>query len=129
MLEDHVATKVGKAAIGSTKEAELQRTIEDEFTEAMFTIYRKAKAEAHYTASIFLKMISDHGGLTTAKTLINASKPSDGYTALYERQRLDLTVEAVVTENNRWRSLFTNDELARAEKRLAQYGYERKGAT
>jgi hypothetical protein len=75
---------------------------ESQFDQAMFDVYRRAKAEAKYNATIFLQMLTDNGGVRTAKTLINAPKPSDGYTALYERGRLDLTVEAVVIENERW---------------------------
>jgi hypothetical protein len=96
------------------------------FTEAMFDIYRRAKAEAKYNATIFLQMITDNGGRTTAKTLINAAQPSDGYTELYLRKRLDLTVEAVVVENPQWHSLFLSEELERAAKRLRAYGYEPK---
>jgi hypothetical protein len=98
----------------------------DRFTLAMFEIYRRAKAEAHYNATIFYKMICDRGGLETAKVLINAQQPSDGYTALYEKGRLDLTVEAVVTETPEWRTLFTEEELIRAERRLEDYRYRAK---
>lgn len=93
------------------------------FDKAMFGIYATAKAEANYTATVFLGMLQKHGGVLTAKQLINATKPSDGYTALYERDRLDLTVEAVVVENQEWHELFTRDELAKARRRLGQYGY------
>lgn len=93
------------------------------FDNAMHNIYKRAKDEAGYTASIFLDMIYKNGGLVTAKQLINATKPSDGYTALYERGRLDLTVEAVVLEDELWHSLFTSEELKRARKRLKDYGY------
>jgi hypothetical protein len=96
------------------------------FTETMFEVYRRAKSEANYNATIFLQMITDNGGRATAKTLINAAKPSDGYTALYLSKRLDLTVEAVVVEHLRWHSLFTPEELDRARKRLAAYGYQSK---
>ncbi len=61
------------------------QSLEQQFTQAMFDIYRRAKTEAGYNATIFLQMISDRGGVDTAKKLINASKPSDGYTHLYER--------------------------------------------
>src|SRR5260370_42482825 len=97
--------------------------LEKQFDSAMFGIYRCAKSEAGYNATIFLRMISDRGGLTTAKYLINSPKPSDGYTHLYERGRLDLTVEAMVVEDSRWHSLFTADELASAKKRLEEYRY------
>lgn len=99
------------------------------FDQAMFEIYRRAKDEANYPANIFLKMLIDTDGLTTAKMLINASKPSDGYTALYMKGRLDLTVEAVVTENAQWTALFTDEEIRKAKKRLLDYRYEPKNWT
>lgn len=98
--------------------------MEGEFDQAMFTIYRRAKDEANYSANIFLGMLSDKGGLSTAKSLINAANPSDGYTALYERGRLDLTVEAEIIENAKWHSLFTQEELSKALKRLLAYNYQ-----
>jgi len=49
-----------------------------QFDSAMFEIYRRAKVEAGYNATIFLKLISDRGGLVTAKYLFNTAKPSDG---------------------------------------------------
>lgn len=103
--------------------------LEGQFTQAMFDVYRRAKAEADYVASLFLQMIIDKGGLATAKTLINAPNPSDGYTALYLRNRLDLTVEALVIENPKWQSLFMAEELARALKRLNDYGYRPRSAS
>lgn len=96
----------------------------DTFDGAMFEIYRRAKAEAGYNATIFLRMISDRGGLATAKYLINAPKVSDGYTHLYERGRLDLTVEALVVEEPRWQRLLDPSEVEAARRRLQEYGYQ-----
>lgn len=93
------------------------------FDLAMLEIYLRAKAEAGYNATIFFRMISEKGGLQTAKYLINAPKPSDGYTHLYERGRLDLTVEAMIVENSKWHELFTDEELTKADRRLREYGY------
>jgi hypothetical protein len=98
--------------------------LETQFDQAMFDVYRRAKDEAGYNATIFLQMLTEHRGLLTAKTLINAPKPSDGYTALYMRGRLDLTVEALVMEDERWHRLFTDEELQRARRRLKDYKYE-----
>ncbi len=70
-----------------------------DFEKAMHQIYVRAKKEAGYNATIFLRMLDDRHGLGTAKYLINSSQVSDGYTHLYERGRLDLTVEALVVEN------------------------------
>jgi hypothetical protein len=74
-------------------------------------------------------MLSDRGGLATAKYLINSSKPSDGYTHLYDRGRLDLTVEAMVVENAKWHELFSIDERSKARLRLKQYGYNPANGT
>lgn len=94
-----------------------------DFTAAMFDVYRRAKDEAGYNATIFLGMLTEKHGLPTAKYLINAPKPSDGYANLFERGRLDLTVEALVVESLRWRALFTDAEIAKADKRLRDYQY------
>lgn len=100
--------------------------LESKFEQAMFGVYRRAKDEAKYNATIFLQMLTDKGGVRTAKTLINAAKPSNGYTELHLRERLDLTVEALVTEGAQWHQLFEPEELERAQKRLDAYGYKRR---
>ncbi|ABE61208.1 uncharacterized conserved protein [Nitrobacter hamburgensis X14] len=97
--------------------------LKQEFQVELFNAYKRAKDEAKYHATIFIQMLTDRGGLETAKFLINSPKVSDGYTALYERERLDLTVEAIVAENSKWHPLFTTEEIDRCHKRLAQYGY------
>jgi hypothetical protein len=94
-----------------------------QFDQAMLSIYQRAKAEVNYNATIFFRMLSERGGLSTAKYLINSENPSDGYTHLFERGRLDLTVEAMVVETPQWHELFTPEELGRAKKRLEDYKY------
>lgn len=94
-----------------------------EFDREMENIYVRAKEEAGYTASIFHRMLTEKGGLATARQLINDATVSQGYTSLWERGRLDLSVEAVVIDNPKWHRLFTAEELARARKRLGDYRY------
>jgi hypothetical protein len=94
-----------------------------QFDQAMMTIYVRAKNEARYTARIFFDMLQERGGLATAQYLINKEQPSEGYTRLYERGRLDLTVEAEVYENKTWHPLFTPEELEKAKTRLKKYRY------
>lgn len=98
-------------------------TLERDFDSAMISIYERAKREAGYNATIFLRMLHDKRGLRTAKQLINGTKPSDGYTALWERGRLDLTVEALIIDDQKWWPLFATEEIERARKRLAEYHY------
>ena len=100
--------------------------VERRFGGAMFAIYREAR-NIGYTPSIFLRMLNEKGALQTARQLINASQPSDGYTRLWELRRLDLSVEAVVHDNAEWHDLFTQDELQRCQKRLTAYGYFETG--
>ena len=52
--------------------------IELRFHDEMLEIYRRAKVECHYNANFFLQMVSGTGGFQTARTLLAASKLSDG---------------------------------------------------
>ena len=97
-----------------------------DFDLAMLRIYQRAKSEVGYNATIFLRMLDEHGGLATAKYLVNSPKPSEGYTRLYEFGRLDLTVEAMIVEYSRWHLMFVPEEIARAKARLKVYGYTPK---
>jgi hypothetical protein len=100
--------------------------LSEQFDEEMLNIYQRALAETGYNASRFLQMLQEHRGIETARILINLPRPSDGYTALYLRRRLDLTVEAVIHDNPKWHGLFTASELERCESRLRAYGYLEK---
>lgn len=94
-----------------------------QFDEAMLRIYQRALSEVNYNARRFLQMLDDHRGVETARILLHSHTVSEGYTALWERGRLDLTVEAVILDHAKWHSLFTEDELAICAKRLQEYGY------
>src|SRR5215467_11261042 len=102
-----------------------QQALEAEFAQEMYRIYQRALMEAHYKASKFLQMLHEHWGLVTAQILLHSAKVSDGYTALWARGRLDLTVEAVIQDNPKWHPLFTPEELAICARRLKDYGYTR----
>ena len=95
--------------------------LESSFHAAMLDIYRRALSEANYKASYFLQMVETYGGLSAARKLLATTRPSEGFTALWERGRLDLTVEATVLDP-RFASLFSDDELDAARERLKQYG-------
>lgn len=92
------------------------------FHQAMVSIYERAKTEAGYTPSYFLGMVSELGALGTARKLLHAPAVSDGFSNLWERGRLDLTVEALVLRPEfSW--LFADEELDQARGRLDQFGY------
>jgi len=100
----------------------MRTNLEAEFSEAMFEIYTRARDEAKYNASQYLHMLHELGALETARTLINADRPSDGYTKLWELRRLDLAVEALVIQH-KWAPLFEEHEIRRARERLIAYDY------
>ena len=91
------------------------------FGEEMFQIYQRARPEASYNASRFLQMLYEHRGWQNAQILLHAASVSEGYTALFERRRLDLTVEAVIHDNPKWHPLFLQEDLAICTKRLKEY--------
>jgi hypothetical protein len=93
------------------------------FDEAMLGIYQRALSEVHYNASRFLHMLHEHRGLQTARILLHASSVSEGYTALWQRGRLDLTVEALIHDNPKWHPLFTQEDLGICINRLKDYQY------
>jgi len=98
------------------------------FDAAMFDIWQRALKEANYNAPRFLEMLNDHGGFMTAKLLLHSNRIQEGFTALWQRKRLDLTMEAMIHDNSKWHSLFTSEELAECTKRLIDYGYLKKNA-
>lgn len=88
----------------------------------MREVYRRANSEAGYTASYFLRMLGEYGPIETARRLIRSPQPSEGFTQLWQRQRLDLTVEAQVIRPE-FAELFTEDERDLSRQRLSAYGY------
>lgn len=98
------------------------KDVERQFHKPMVGVYESAKRETGYNATRFLQMISEQGGVATARQLLHSSQVSDGFTALWERHRLDLAVEAVVLRPE-FDELFTDDEREIARQRLASYGY------
>lgn len=76
-----------------------------------------------YNPSFFVQMLDDRGALATVKKLINDNTPSDGFTKLWELQRLDLTVEAVALRSP-YSALVTQAERIKARRRLEEYGHK-----
>ena len=99
----------------------------DAFHQAMIASCFQTKAEVKgYDPKVFRVMVERDKGWIAAKRVINASTDPYGYTRLFEEDRLDLTVEAIVVENERWHDLFTDQELRRALRRLDRYRYPAK---
>jgi hypothetical protein len=103
-------------------ESALNQT-ERKFHQAMAAIYEDAKRDLGYNATRFLQMVSEQGGLPTARQLLWSAQPSDGFTTLWSHHRLDLTVEAHVLKQD-YHALFTEADRQQARSRLELYGWQ-----
>ena len=121
-VEESAGPTENAADPASAPEAEPRSDVRAEFERAMKDVYVRAKAEANYTATYFVGMLSNYGGLGTAQRLLASTEVSTGFATLYERGRLDLTVEALVIQS-KFASLFTDEEIDIARQRLDQLGY------
>ncbi len=101
----------------------MNERLEAMFHEAMLSIYQKAKYECNYNATRFLQMVTDQGGIGAAKQLLHSEGFSEGLTALWECKRLNISMEALVLQDQ-WSQLFTEEELNIARERLNQLGYQ-----
>lgn len=68
------------------------------FDVAMRNVYKSALSECGYRATRFLQLIDAHGGLSAAKQLLRAPGHPEGLTRLWELQRLDISMEALVLQ-------------------------------
>lgn len=94
--------------------------VEAEFAQRMKAVYDRGRSEEGYNASYFLSMLSQYGPQETAHKLLASPAMSDGFAELWERGRLDLTVEALVLEPQ-FAELFSEDEIDNARRRLDQF--------
>ena len=88
----------------------------------MLGIYEKEKKECGYNATRFLQKVREIGGLAAAKQWLSNDTPQEGLFKLWELGRLDLSMERLVLRKQ-FRKLFTDEELARARKRLHDLHY------
>jgi 5-methylcytosine-specific restriction enzyme A len=92
-----------------------------QFHKDMLNIYSEAK-KVGYEASRFRTMVANQGGYGVAKKFIHNNSPSEGFVNLWERKRLDLTVEALILKED-YHSLFTEEERSIVRERLQEYGF------
>lgn len=116
---DHSEVASANESLSAPDGADLLKT----FDKAMQDVYVKAKQQAGYNATYYFEMLHQYGGLETAHRLLASSAVSDGFTALWERKRLDLTVENVVLQPE-FQALFSDEEVDTARRRLQEYGFD-----
>lgn len=105
-----------------SREGLMNKELKNAFHLEMISVYERAKKECRYSATRFLQMVTEHGGLAAAKMLLAAPRISEGLSHLWEAKRLDISMEATILREP-WCQLFSPDELSVARKRLADLGY------
>lgn len=91
--------------------------MEQKFTEAWAAA--RAKAE---TLGVKMRPVAPEDALKTAKRTLSGRRLSDGFNALLSKNRLDLSLEALVIDK-RYTALFTDEEANEALNRLLEVGY------
>jgi len=82
----------------------------------------KEMSKIGYKPHIFMGMRIQNGTIDAIKKLIYSVEIPSGFTTLWENQRLDLSVENIIQEDE-WKDLFTEEDRLVAKKRLKDYGY------
>jgi hypothetical protein len=92
------------------------------FDRAVVELIERCRVELRYNPRYFRVMVTQYGALGAVRRLLNAPAVSDGFVSLWDRGRLDLSVEALAIDG-RFAHLFTEEELATAHHRLSEFGY------
>jgi hypothetical protein len=93
----------------------------------VLSVYESAKVKYGYVATRFLTLVHQKGGLQAAKELLRSPTLSQGLIKLWEVEALDISMEARIVYDRRWHPLFSEEEIARAKKRLDELHYRPSG--
>lgn len=76
-----------------------------------------------YTPSYLIQMLNNNSAVNVARQLITKDTGTSGFIKLWEKKRLDLTIEALVIQE-KYKELFTKEEIEISCNRLKEYGYK-----
>ena len=81
-----------------------------------------ANREKAETLGIRMRSVPAEDAMKAAHRALSGSRLSDGFNALKEKRRLDLTLEALAVDK-RFTTLFSDEEANEALTRLLEAGY------
>lgn len=93
-----------------------------DFHAAMMDLYERSRDLDIFVDDAIRRLEKD-GGVEMARRLLRESSAKAGLMRLWQAERLDISVEALVLRE-RFRPLFTEEERARAAERLKMLGYD-----
>ncbi len=79
------------------------------FHKIVVNAYNTARKECGYNASVFIQLINEHGAVKVAKDFLSKNHATTGFEKLWEKGRLDLTIEASVLLPQ-YKSIFSKEE-------------------
>jgi hypothetical protein len=99
---------------------------ESDLAGALDDVIQRCEQELGYRPRKLRVLINQLGAVGAVRRLLANRAPSDGFVLLWEKQRLDLSVEALVADQ-RFTHLFDADEHATARHRLEEFGFAQTG--
>ncbi len=100
----------------------MDSTTDQRFTAFLVDAADRSQREAGYNPTMFRQMLGSEGGYRAAVKLLSANKVSDGFEKLWEKGRLDLSVEALILQPE-WAGHFAEELRSIARKRLRDARY------
>ena len=92
------------------------------FHQEMIALYKRMTKELKYKSPRLMDLINKYGGYEAAVKYITTENNVQDFAVLWENERLDLSVEALIT-NVRYRDLFMDDIVKYCDRKLEEYSY------
>ena len=92
------------------------------FHEEIINLYKKITKMVKYKPTRLMDYINKYGGYEAAVKYISTESNVQDFAVLWEHERLDLSVEALITQE-KYRPLFSEDILAFCDRKLKEYSY------
>lgn len=102
----------------------MSQQLEHDLHKAMLEVPFRIQSLANYNPQRLWLLVRKTGGLRAAKILLRNDRITMGLQVLSKAKCLDASIEYLVLQN-RWRPLFTEQELRMAKSRLRQLGFNR----
>ena len=103
-------------------EDSIMEQLKRELRERYISTYNECK-KIKYSPRYFLDMVvSNEDIIEVTRRLIHKEGGTSGFEILYEKNRMDLSVENIILEP-RFRVLFSKEDLIVAYQRLKDYGF------
>lgn len=95
------------------------------FHDDMIKVFKMTAKEVKYKPSRRLDLINKYGGYEAAIKMLPTDSNTFDFTLLWEAQRLDLSIEALITKEY-YKHLFSQEIVDFCQKRLDEYNYAPK---